>query len=195
MNTKPFLSGIAWVALVWASAPASADFGPIGVDCRELAMGGAAAADARGPSAVYWNPAGLRRDSGLRGVLGFGMMQHPDFGESEYGVTDRPFLGVSWAPEDEKGPLSLGAALERPFPRFGYDGRGVVAAGSPAQLASLDMTSSQDYLEILAGVGVRVLGTKVSDLELTIDAGMSLGLGFSSNEVYASLDDLATLAS
>jgi hypothetical protein len=189
MSIHRFLPVIALGGLLLAATPAGADFGPLGVDTRELGMGGAAAADAEGPSAVYWNPAGLRRTGGLRAVVGFGMLQHPDPGELEYGVTDRPFLAAAWGPEDEKGLVSIGAALERPFPRFGYDGTDTVLAGPSSTLSRLDVTSSQDYLELLAGVGVRAWREKISDLTATVDLGFAIGLGFSSNFVHASLDD------
>jgi len=175
--------------MLLAAAPAAADFGPTGVDARVLGMGGASAADASGPSAVFWNPAGIRRIRGLSAVLGFGMLQHPDPGEREYGVTDRPFLAASWAPEDEDGTFAVGAALERPFPRFGYDGRKVVPAGSVPAPSLLDVTSSQDYLELLAGLGVRTFRSRASGVTATLDLGFALGLGFSSNEAQGSLND------
>lgn len=175
-----------------ACGPAAADFGPLGVDCKALGKAGAVAAEVDGPAALYWNPAGLARRPGFLAAFSFGMLQRPDLGLAEYGSTDRTFLAAAWAGEGDglAGRIALGLAVEKPFPRFDYAGsRRLLLGPTPAPMI-LAVDSSQDYLEILAGLGVKAFEGKVAGRDSVLRAGMSVGLGFSSNSVSASLTSL-----
>jgi hypothetical protein len=180
------------LGLAWAG-PARADFGPMGVDGRVLGRGGTAAADAEGPGAVYWNPAGLTRFTGLLASLDYGMLQRPDFGSREFGATDRLLLGFSFGSGKKGAPGSFGfgAALEKPFPRFDYAGSRRIVSGNMGTPRVLSVTASQDYMELLAGAGLRVFGGELLGGKSALRVGMNLGLGFSSNAVQGSLTSLA----
>ncbi|MHC4598909.1 MAG: hypothetical protein ACYS47_07885 [Planctomycetota bacterium] len=179
--------------LLLRPAPARADFGPLGPDARALGKGGAYTAEAEGPSAVYWNPAGIGLLSGVHAALSYGTLQRPDFGSNDFGNTDRIFLGASFGTGEEGKPgfLGLGAAIEKPFPRFDYAGVGRIASGASATPRRLSATSSQDYLEFLAAVGVRAFQTDLLGGKGRLHVGLSLGVGFSSNHVKASVVSLS----
>jgi hypothetical protein len=170
-----------------------ADFGPLGVDCQALGRGGAFSAEAEGPAALYWNPAGLRTRPGFRTVFSTGLLQRPNFGSDDYGNTDRLYFGLSIAPDTKGilGMLALGAALEKPFPRFDYSGQTQVTPAGGGNPSLLAVTSSQDYMELMAGLGIRPLSGKIGDAEASLYLGFSAGLGFSSNGVQASLTPLS----
>ncbi len=169
------------VAVVFAMCgSALADFGPTGVDSSALGKGGAHTSEARGPSAVYWNPAGVGRSEGVLGVFSFGMLQRPDFGSNEFGSTERLFLAGSYGFGKEDAlpeGLGLGAAIERPFPRFDYAARGGYPLGG-GSVHRLGATVSQDYLEVLVAAGFRPLEADLLGGKGRLFVGMNLGLGF-----------------
>jgi hypothetical protein len=183
-------------ALAAVAGPASADFGPLGPGLRALGKGGAFTAEADGPAAVYWNPAGTRAAGGLRITLSYGLLQRPDFGMREFGNTDRPFLGATFAPEDEAGKpgfFGVGLCVMKPFPRLDYRTAPTSVEISPGTSRMLSAVLRSDYIEILAGAGFRVLDFAAFEKSARFDLnlGLSAGLGLSDDSVYGHLYDAA----
>ncbi len=174
------------------AAPAAADFGPLGPDAGPLGKGGAWAAEAEGPSAAYWNPAGLGRGRhGFDFLFSYGMLQRPDHSAGEYGATNRFFIGCSWLEEggekDRPGLFGAGLAAGTPWPRFEYSGVRQVAPGAGGS-AFLSMKSSEDYSEVLAAAALnplRGIGTPLGGMSLSL--GLSIGLGMSSSAATGGL--------
>jgi len=186
----------AWVILAAAlfiASEARADFGPLGPDARILGKGGAAVADAEGPGALYWNPAGLRRTPGISASFSLGLLQRPDFGEGKFGSTNRLYLAAVFAPKSEGllGALGAGLAIETPFPRFDYSGQRRIVSGLTSTPKLVAVDASQDYMEILAGVGGRFLRTSFAGRKASLLLGLSFGLGFSSQSADGQLTSLA----
>lgn len=176
----------AGIVLCAAAGAARADLGLLGVGPRALGKGGAYAAEAEGPLAPYWNPAGAGRRPGLHVELDFGLLPRPDAGQNEWGGTAQWLLGASWAPggegEDRPGAFGLALAVEKPMPRFDYFGSRILApsGGSPRRV---DVSVSQEYLEALACASLRAFDTELAGGRLALHAGLGIGLGLSDNTV------------
>jgi hypothetical protein len=170
------------IGLLLAAQSARADLGPLGVGPRALAKGGAFTAEAEGPLAAYWNPAGVRRAGGLIVETAFATLQRPDYGSDTYGNTLGAFLGLSWTPvEDDGKPGFFGLALvfEKPVPSWDYDASGLFSGGGTPRPVSVSV--GQDYSEVLAAAAVQAFTLEVGGGTLSLSMGLGLGLGFSAN--------------
>ncbi|GEM_PF-1934661 len=176
------------LALLLFQAPVCGDSGLLGVGAEALGQGGAATTTIEGPSALYWNPAGVIGNEGSRLLLSFGLLQRPDLSESAYGNTERYLVGTSLIhpPRGTFEAYGVFFAVQKPYPRIEYrEERTFLDAGGQEQLLQVGLSS--DYGEIIAGASYYLLSWGSLGCRWDLRAGFAAGVGYSHNTCRGSV--------